>query len=128
MKLFSLPPFPIPPDIILLRLSNKNFLRKIYINIQTFVFKVLQKCCSWLSGKVCSANVFSDTKQKIVCWKICKVWKVFWLCFGTILFSMSRELRFLKLGRFFERNYVVKWVIFFTSFYWLWDSLLENLQ
>ena len=27
--------------------------------------------------KWCSPNVFSDTKQKPVCWKICKVGKVF---------------------------------------------------
>ena len=29
--------------------------------------------------------------------------------------------------RFFERNCIVKWVIFFASFCWLWDFLLENL-
>ena len=28
--------------------------------------------------------------------------------------------------RFFERSYIVKWVIFFASFCWLWDFLLEN--
>ena len=27
--------------------------------------------------KCCSVNVFSDTKQKDVCWKICKVRKAF---------------------------------------------------
>ena len=37
-------PSPIPQ--ILLHLRNKNFLREIYRNIQTFVFKVLQKLCS----------------------------------------------------------------------------------
>ena len=33
----------------------------------------------WFLGakKWCSANVFSDTKQKHVCWKICKMRKVF---------------------------------------------------
>ena len=49
-----------------------------------------------------SANVFSDT--------------------------MSSELRFIKWVRFFERNCIVKWVIFFASFCWLWDFLLENLK
>ena len=39
---------------------------------------------------------------------------------------MSSELRFVKWVRFFERNYIVKWVIFFASFCWLWDFLLEN--
>ena len=28
--------------------------------------------------------------------------------------------------RFFERSYIVKWVIFFASFCCLWDFLLEN--
>ena len=29
---------------------------------------------------------------------------------------------------FFEWNCIVKQVIFFTSFYWLWDFLLQNLE
>ena len=29
---------------------------------------------------------------------------------------------------FFEWNGIVKQVIFFTSFYWLWDFLLQNLE
>ena len=41
---------------------------------------------------------------------------------------MSSELRFVKWVRFFERNCIVKWVIFFASFCWLWDFLLENLK
>ena len=30
--------------------------------------------------------------------------------------------------RFFEWNYIVKWVIFFGSFCWLWHFLLNNLK
>ena len=41
---------------------------------------------------------------------------------------MSNELRFIKWVRFFERNCIVKWVIFFGSFCWLWDFLLNNLK
>ena len=37
------------PDKILLLLWNKNFLTEIYRNIQTFAFKVLQECSSWVS-------------------------------------------------------------------------------
>ena len=48
-KLFSLVPTHPPSDIILLRLWNKNFLTEIYRNMQTFAFKVLQKCSSWAS-------------------------------------------------------------------------------
>ena len=41
---------------------------------------------------------------------------------------MSSEMRFIKWVRFFERNCIVKWVIFFGSFCWLWDFLLKNLK
>ena len=41
---------------------------------------------------------------------------------------MSNELRFIKWVRFFERNSIVKWVIFFGSFCGLWDFLLNNLK
>ena len=33
-----------------------------------------------------------------------------------------------KICKVFERNCIVKWVIFFASFCWLWDFLLENLK
>ena len=66
--------------------------------------------------KWCSANVFSDTKQKYVCWKV-----------YFLLFLMTSELRFVKSLTFFEWNYAVKqWVIFFASVCWLGDFLLET--
>ena len=52
--------------------------------------------------------------------------KGFWLRCESVLFSMSSELRFLKWVRFFERNCIVKWVIFWASFCWLWGFLLVN--
>ena len=61
--------------------------------IQTFAFKVLQKCSSWVL--INGANIFSDTKQKHVCRKIFKV-RSFWLYCGSILFSMSSVLRFVN--------------------------------
>ena len=117
----------IPPNKILLRLWNKYFLgsySEIYRHLlsnwfENAVFSV-RKWCSWI--------FFSDTKQKHVYWKSWKVKKVFWLCFRGILFSMSNELRFVKWVRFFERNCIVKWMIFFASFYCLWDFLLEHLE
>ena len=33
---------------------------------------------------------------------------------------------FVKWVRLFEWNCIVKWVIFFISFCWLWDFLMEN--
>ena len=40
-------------------------------------------------------------------------------------------LRFVKWVRFFEQKRIVKlvkWVIFFASFCWFWDFVLENLK
>ena len=54
--------------------------------------------------------------------------KGFWLCWASILFSGSGELRFAKWMRFFERNCIVKCVVFFAGFCWLWDFLLENMK
>ena len=45
------PPNPPPSDKTLLRLSNKNFLTKIYRSTQTFAIKVLQEYGSWASRK-----------------------------------------------------------------------------
>ena len=61
-------PNPPPSDKMLLSLWKKNFPTEIYRYIQTFAFKVLQKCI---------ANVFSNTKQKHVGWKTFEVRKVF---------------------------------------------------
>ena len=53
--------------------------------------------------------------------------KGFWLCCRSILFIMTSELKFVKRVRFFEWDYIVKWVaIFNASFCRLWDFLLEN--
>ena len=54
MEIIQPPPIPPPPDKNLLRLWNKNLLRKIYRNIQTFAFKVLQECstCASRNGAV----------------------------------------------------------------------------
>ena len=44
-----------------------------------------------------------------------------------IFFNVKRvEVR--KWVRFFARNYIVKWMISFASFCWLWDFLLQNLK
>ena len=71
------PPPPPPPQPIPIRLNltaslEQKFLAEIYRNTQTLAFKGLQEC---RMQKWCSTNVFSDKKQKHVCWKICKVRK-----------------------------------------------------
>ena len=65
------------------------------------------KCFFWhQTGKCLLENLWSE--------------KSFWLCCRSILFLMSSELRFKKWVRFTEKNCIVKWMIFFASFCWLW--------
>ena len=92
------PPSHPLPDKTLLCSWNKNFLKEMYRNIQTVITK-------W-----CCANIFSDPRQKHLCWKICEVRTFFQLCCGYILILMSSEVRF------FKRNFIVKCVIFFAGF------------
>ena len=48
-----------------------------------------------------------------------QIQKGFWLYCWSILISISIELRFVTLVRFFEENCIVKWEIFFASVFWL---------
>ena len=100
-KLFSLPP---PPTLHLTSARKMHFLDV---------------------KKWCYANNFSDYKQKHVCWKICKVRKVFSVLREHIVFNVKGvEVR--KLSEILERNCIVKWVIFFVSFCYLWDFLMTS--
>ena len=86
-KFFRLPPTHSPPDKILLRLWSKNFL----IDIQKYTdicFQSASRMQFLGVQKWRSANVFSKTKQKYVCWKS---QKGFSQCCQSILFSMSSE-------------------------------------
>ena len=118
------PSIPPPPDFVF---WNKNFLKEIYWNIQTLAFKVLQECSYWASRN--DVIQFFFWHQVKTC-LLENLWsgKGFWLCCGSILFSMPSEYRIVKWARFFERNFIVKCLIFFASFCWLWDFLLENLK
>ena len=122
-ELSSLLPSHRSPDKTLLRLWNKNFLKEIFRNTQAFAFKVLQECSSWASRNG-ACNIFSDTKQKHDCCKICEVRNIF----GCVAGALSSELRFVKWVTLFERNCIVKCVIFFANFCWLWNFLIENLK
>ena len=111
-EISSFHPTHTPSYKILLCLWNKNVLTEIYRNIKTFAFKVLQEYSSWASKNGAVQMFFFDTKQKHVCWKIFRARKLCWLCCGSVLFSMSVELRFVKWVRLFKWNCVVKWVVF----------------
>ena len=86
-KSSRLPPSPNPPYKILQRFLNKNPLNQIDTNIQTFASKVLQECSSWVSRNGAVQMFFSDTNQKHVSWKICKVRKIFGSVSGAYYFQ-----------------------------------------
>ena len=127
LKLLSLPQLPISPDKILLRLWNKTFLREIYRNIQTFAFKVLQESSSWASGNGAVQMFFLTPNKNMFTGKFVN-WESFLAVFWEHFSSISYELRFVKCVWFFERSCIVKWVIFFAGFYWLWYFLLQILE
>ena len=62
------------------------------------------KCFFWSQTETCLLEILHSQKS-------------FWLSCGSILFSISIELRFLKWMRFSERTCVVKWVTSFAIFY-----------
>ena len=102
------------------RLWKKNSLKKMYRNIQTFGFKMLQECSSWASRN-------GATKLKHVCWKICKVKQVLAVLWKHSTFNV-KWVEVCKMSKVFEQDCIVKCVIFFASLFWLWDFLLENLE
>ena len=122
-------PSPNPPlsKKMSLRLWEKFFYKDIqkYTNI---FFESTSKMLFLGVKKWCSANAFSDIKQKHVYWEILKVRQVFCLYCESILFSMSSESRSVEWIMFCERNFIVKWVMIFASFCWLWEFLPENLK
>ena len=118
-------PNPPPSDKMLLRLWKKNLLWRYTEIYRIFTFKVLAvlgshemvfcKCFLWHRAETCLLENFYSQKG-------------FWLYYESILFSMSSESRSVIWVMFFERNCIVRWAIFFPSFCWLWDFLLENLK
>ena len=110
--------FSAPPNKRFLRFWNKKILTGIYWNAQTFAFQVLRECNSWASRNGAVQMFFLEPIRNMF----------FLLCWVSIFFITLSELRFVKWMRFFEWNCIIKWVIFFASFCWLWDFLLENLK
>ena len=79
--------------------------------------------------KWCSANIFSGTKQKHACWEICKVRRFLAVLQKHIICNVKCvKVCKMKWVRFFERNCIVKCVMFLANFCSLWDFLLENLN
>ena len=80
--------------------QQQKFVTEIYRNIQTFAFKVLQECSPWAFKKWCSGNVFSDTKQKNLGLKICKVWRFLDALRECIIFNV-KWVEVLKMSEVF---------------------------
>ena len=53
--------------------TRKKLLTEICRIIQTFAFPVFREWSSWASRNGAVQIYFSDTNQKDICWKICKV-------------------------------------------------------
>ena len=85
------PPNHLPSERILLCL----FVRR-YTEINGHLLSKCFKNAVLGVKKWWSANVFSDNRQKHVCWKILVNSKRFWLCCKAILFSMWVEIRKLS--------------------------------
>ena len=122
------PPTPLSSNNILLPLWNKVSLGRyarytaIYRHLLSKYFKnAVQGVKKW-----CCANVFSDTKQKDVCWKIYKVRKVFGYVAGAYQFQC--QVSWGSQNEVFWAKLYCKMSDFFASFCWLWDILLENLK
>ena len=78
--------------------------------------------------KWCSAN-YSDTKQKNICWEICKLGKVFGCVSRAYYFKCQVswiELR--KMNEVFRAKLFCKLSDLFVSFSWVLDFVLENLK
>ena len=99
---------------------------KIFLRRYTEIYRhFLSKCFkNGVLGRqeMVQCKFFSDPKQKHVWWKRLNLA----VLREYIIFNVKWvEVR--KMSEVFERNCIVKWVIFFASFCWLWDFLLENL-
>ena len=121
---YSAFPQPIPIRKTVTTSLEKKILTEIYRNMQTFVFKVPQKCSSWASRNG-AVQIFSLTPSRnISAGKYLKSER-FLAVLREHVFSMSSELRFAKSVRSFAQNCIV---IFFASFCWLCGFLPENLK
>ena len=77
--------------------------------------------------KCCSANSFPTTNRNVFARKSVKPERFLAVLREHIIFSV-KWAEVSKMSDDFERNCVVKCVIFFATFYWLWDFLLESLR
>ena len=82
------PPTYSPPDKILLRPCNKNFLTEICRNIQTFAFKVLKECSSWASRNGAVQMLFLTPNRNMFAEKFVKLEKFLVVLWEHIIFNV----------------------------------------
>ena len=109
------------------KIVEQNFVEKIYRNIQTFALQVLQQYNSWASRNGAVSIFYLTSTRNMFVGKLLKRARCL-VFLRSIFFTIMSDSRLIKSVRFFEQIYILKWVIFFASFCWLWDSLLENLK
>ena len=106
-KLSSLPSTHPPPDKILLRLWNKNFLTEIYRNIQTFPFKVLQESSSWASINGAVQIFFLTSKRNLFAGKFADSERFLAVLREHIIFN-AKWVKVHKMIEIFLRNLYCK--------------------
>ena len=125
LKNYSASPQPIPQQIKSYYVSGTNIFIRGYIEIYGYL---LSKCFK---------NAVLGHHERVQC-------KYFFLAPNRNMFAgkfvnseslltVFREhiifnVKWVEVRMFFERTCIVKCVIFFVSFCWLWDFLLENLK
>ena len=121
-------PLPNPPssDKILLRFWNRSFLKEICRNEQTFAFKELQGCGSWVSRNDAVQIFFLAPNGNMFAGKVRTELTVLR---EHIVFNVN-WVKVRKMGEVFWAKLYCKMsgLIFFASFCWLWDLLQENLK
>ena len=88
-KIIQLPLNAPPPDKILLRLWNKNFLTKICRNIPTFAFKVLQECSFWVSRNGAVQMFFLAPNRNMFAGKFVKSERILAVLWEHIIFHVK---------------------------------------
>ena len=125
LKNYSASPQPIPQQKKSYYVSGTNIFIRGYIEIYGYL---LSKCFK---------NAVLGHHERVQC-------KYFFLAPNRNMFAgkfvnseslltVFREhiifnVKWVEVRMFFERTCIVKCVIFFVSFCWLWDFLLENLK
>ena len=101
-----------------------------YGDIQEYIdscFQLLRECSVWKSRNAAVQMFFLRSTGNMYTRNFVE-WVRFLAVCSSIFFTIMSELRFVKWARFFEQNCLVKWMIFFATFCWLWEFLPGNLK